>query len=179
MAKTQKVKDNMGKSEGESSEEKKPFKKEEKIENLIRIMSTDIPSSKNVWVGLSKIKGVSFAMSNAICSKLNLDKKRKIESLSKEEIDKISEFVKDPQLPNFMKNRRFDFESGETKHLSVTDLDLTKEFDIKRLKKIRSYKGIRHSRGLPVRGQRTKSNFRKGGRNRVVGVKTKKGKVGK
>ncbi|MAG07300.1 30S ribosomal protein S13 [Candidatus Pacearchaeota archaeon] len=179
MAKTQKVKDNMGKPGDEGSEEKKPFKKEEKMENLIRIMSTDIPSSKNVWVGLSKIKGVSFAMSNAICSKLKLDKKRKIESLSKEEIDMISEFIRDPQLPNFMKNRRFDFESGETKHLSVTDLDLTKEFDIKRLKKIRSYKGIRHSRGLPVRGQRTKSNFRKGGRNRVVGVKTKKGKVGK
>ena len=50
----------------------------------------------------------------------------------------------------------------------------TKEFDIKRMKKMRSYKGIRHASGLPVRGQRTKSHFRKKGKNKAVGVsKTK------
>ena len=59
-----------------------------------------------------------------------------------------------------MKNRRLDIETGKTSHLYGADLEITKEFDIKRLKKIKSYKGIRHSFRLPVRGQRTKSHFR-------------------
>ena len=46
-------------------------------------------------------------------------------------------------------------------HLINTDLDLSKDGDIKRMKKVKSYKGLRHTWGLPVRGQRTRSNFRK------------------
>jgi small subunit ribosomal protein S13 len=171
MAKTQKVK--QPKTE-EKSEEKKPFKKEEKSENLIRIMQTDIPGSKNIYGGLTRIKGVSFALSNAICKNLNLKKTKKVEDLSQEEIDKIGEFIRNPKIPSFMKNRQNDFESGETKHLSTTELDLQKEFDLKRLKKIKSRRGNRHGRGLPVRGQRTKSHFRKKGKNKVVGVKGKR-----
>ena len=148
--------------------------KQEKREELIRILAVDIPGSKNLYGGLTRIKGVSFSVSNAICKILKLDKKRKIISLTSEEIEKISQTVKEPKLPEFLKNRRNDFESGETKHLSSTDLDFTKEFDIKRLKKIKSYKGVRHSFGLPVRGQRTKSHFRKKGRNKAIGVKKKK-----
>ncbi len=178
MAKTQKVKDKGYKTpEKKAVEEKK--RPVERVENLIRIMSTDIPASRNIYAGLTKIKGVSFAMSNAVCHILKLNKNRKIESLSEEEIDKITEAIQNPKIADFMKNRRFDFDSGETKHLSLTDLDLRKEFDIKRLKKIKSYRGIRHSRGLPTRGQRTKSNFRKKGKNKAIGVKTKKtGKKG-
>lgn len=148
--------------------------KEEKTEFLVRILHTDIPGNKNVYAGLTRIKGVSFSMANAVCHILKIDKNRKIESLSKEEIDIISEAIKNPQVPLFMKNRRKDFDDGEDKHLSTNELDLTKEFDIKRLMKMKSYKGIRHSRGLPVRGQRTKSHFRKKGRNKAVGVKVKK-----
>ena len=156
-------------------EEKKPKpQKEEKVETLIRILQTDIPGSKNIYVGLTRIKGVSFSMSNAICYLLDMDKKKKIEELSKEEIDKISEMIKNPKVPVFMKNRRKDFSDGQDVHLSTTELDLTKEFDIKRLMKIKAYRGTRHSRGLPSRGQRTKSHFRKKGRNKAVGVKTKK-----
>jgi len=71
-----------------------------------------------------------------------------------------------------MKNRRSDPETGEEKHLVGTDLDMKKDFDIRRMKKIRSYRGIRHTSGLPVRGQRTRSNFRKKGQ--AVAVKRKK-----
>jgi small subunit ribosomal protein S13 len=158
-------------------EEKKPQKqqnKEDKSEFLIRILHTDIPGTKNVYSGLTRIKGVSFSMSNAICHILEIDKKRKIESLSKQEIDIISEMIKNPEVPTFMKNRRKDFDEGVDRHLSTNELDLRKEFDIKRLMKIKCYKGNRHSRGLPVRGQRTKSHFRKKGKNKAVGVKTKK-----
>ena len=161
----EKIKPNIEKRENPKQQ------KQERGEDLIRILSTDIPGSKNIYVGLTKIKGVSFSLSNAICYKLNIDKLKKIESLTPQEIDKISEAIKNPDIPNFMKNRRFDFEDGTSKHLTTTELDLTKEFDIKRLKKIKSYKGMRHSRGLPVRGQRTKSHFRKKGKHKVVGVK--------
>jgi small subunit ribosomal protein S13 len=154
---------------------KKHEREKERNEILVRIMSTDINGERNIYAGLTRIKGVSFAMSNAVCYILKLDKRRKISSLTKEEIEKISETIKNPKVPTFLLNRRFDYESGEDKHLNTNALDLQKEFDIKRLKKIKSYKGIRHSRGLPVRGQRTKSHFRKKGRNKSVGVQKKAG----
>ncbi|MFA6452695.1 MAG: 30S ribosomal protein S13 [Candidatus Pacearchaeota archaeon] len=122
----------------------------EKTEVLVRIMSTDIPGSRNVYVGLTRIKGISFAISNAICHLTKISKSKKIVELTKEEIEKISETVKNLKIPEYMLNRRNDFDSGSTKHLITTELDLKKEFDIKRLKKIKSYKGVRHSRGLPV-----------------------------
>jgi len=152
----------------------KEEKNQGKEETLVRIMATDIPGNKSVYAGLTKIKGVSWSFSNAICKVLNIDKKTKIKELSEKEIDNISEFIKNPKIPVFILNRRKDFESGKNKHLVGADLDLQKEFDIKRLRKIKSYKGIRHILGLPVRGQRTKAHFRKG---RAVGVK--KGKIRK
>jgi len=171
MAKTQKIKDNIPE---ENKPDSKHAKKPEQREALVRILTADIPGSKNIYSGLTRIKGISFAMSNAICNILKLDKNRRVETLSKEEIDKISQAIKTIEIPDFMKNRRFDFDTGENKHLLTTELELRKDFDIKRLGKIKSYKGIRHSRGLPVRGQRTRSHFRKGGKHKAVGVKKKK-----
>jgi len=162
------------KQEIEQKTEMKPIKKEDKNETIIRIMHTDIPGRKNVYVGLSRIKGISFSMANAICKILKLDRRKKVQELSGEEIKTISEMVENPKVPNFLKNRRKDFDSGEDKHLVTTNLELRKEFDIKRLRKIRAYRGMRHALGLPSRGQRTKSHFRKKGKNRVVGVKKKK-----
>lgn len=158
-------------------EKKKPEeRKKEEASNIVRILQTDIPADKQIYVGLTKIKGVSWSFSIALCNKLSIDKRRKIESLNAEEIKKIEDFIKNPKLPAFLLNRRKDFDSGENMHLIGSDLDLRKEFDIKRLKKIRSYRGLRHALGQPVRGQRTRSHFRKKGKS--VGV-LKKAKVGK
>lgn len=154
-------------------EQSKQDKEDER--KIMRIMSTDVPGNKNLYAGLAKIKGVSWGFSNALCKSLKLDKKRKFSSLKDDEIKKISEFIKNPKLPAWLVNRRRDRDSGNDMHLSGSDLDLRKEFDIKRLKKIRSYRGLRHSLGQPTRGQRTRSHFRK---NKSVGV-IKKGKVGK
>lgn len=152
-------------------------KPEERIyEKIIRIMQTDIDGGKQIYVGLTKIKGVSWSLANAICNKLGLNKKKKISSLSNEEIKKIEEFIQNPQVPGFLMNRRKDLDSGKDMHVLGSDLDLRKEFDIKRLKKIKSYKGLRHALGQPVRGQRTRSHFRKKGKS--VGV-IKKAKIGK
>jgi len=143
-------------------------------EKIVRILSKDIEGNMKIYPGLTKIRGVSWSLSNATCNILNIDRNRKIGSLTGEEIKKISDFIKNPSVPSFILNRKKDFESGEDKHLTGSDLELQKEFDIKRLKKIRSYKGYRHSSGMPVRGQRTRGHFRKN-RKKSSGIK-KKGK---
>lgn len=142
-------------------------------ERIVRILAKDIEGKMTVYSGLTKIKGISWGLSNAICNLLGIDKRRKISSLSEEEIEKISNFVKKAkEIPTNLLNRRKDFESGEDKHLVGSDLELQKEFDIKRLKKIKSYRGFRHMSGLPLRGQRTKSNFRRN-RRKGSGIKKK------
>jgi small subunit ribosomal protein S13 len=145
------------------------FKKED--ERMVRILSTDIEGRMKIFPGLTKIKGISWSFSNAVCKVLKIDKDRKIGSLNDGEIKQILEFVKNPKVPKFALNRRVDFETGEDKHLMGVDLELQNEFDIKRLKKIKSYKGLRHAIKLPLRGQRTRGNFRK---NRAKGVGIKK-----
>lgn len=141
-------------------------------ERIVRILSKDIEGKFKIYVGLTKIKGVSWALANAICKVLKIDKGRKIGSLSKEEIEMIEEFIKHPKMPEYLFNRKIDIGTGENKHLTGSDLELQKEFDISRLKKIKSYKGYRHAIGLPVRGQKTKSHFRKN-KKKGVGIKKK------
>jgi len=128
---------------------------------LVRILWKDLRGDKKLMAGLTGIKGISWTFANAVCKTLNIDENKKIQDLSKGEMVKLEEFAKNPSVPAFLKNRQKDFDDGEDKHLSGTDLKLRNEFDVKRLRKIRSYRGTRHMLGLPVRGQRTKANFRK------------------
>jgi len=148
------------------------MEKEKHEERIVRILSKDIEGKMKVYPGLTKVKGVSWTISNAICILLGIKKTKKIGSLTEEEIKKISDFMKNPPLPKHVLNRREDFETGEDKHLIGSDLELKKEFDIKRLKKIKSYRGFRHMAGLPLRGQKTKSNFRTN-RRKGAGIKKK------
>ena len=112
-------------------------------------------------------------LSNAICKILKIDKKRKVGSLTEAEIKTIIDFIKNPKIPSYLLNRRKDFETGEDKHLTGSDLDLRKDFDIKRLKKIKNYRGLRHVSGLPTRGQRTRGHFRPN-KMKGAGIKKKK-----
>ncbi|MBU0894604.1 MAG: 30S ribosomal protein S13 [Nanoarchaeota archaeon] len=141
-------------------------------DRVVRILSKDIEGKMKIYPGLAKIKGISWALSNAICKILKINKNRKIGSLKDEEIKKIVEFLKNPGIPKYLVNRQKDFEDGENKHLVGSDLELRTDFDIKRLKKIKSYRGYRHMAGLPTRGQRTRSNFRKN-RKKATGIKKK------
>lgn len=140
---------------------------------IVRIVATDIPSTSTLYSGLTRIKGVSWSIANAICHMLNIERTKKMSSLTEQEIEKITNFLKNPNLPSFMMNRRRDIATGSDKHLIKTDLDLQREFDIRNMKKIRSYRGWRHALGQPVRGQRTKSHFRRG---RAIGVQRAKAK---
>ena len=155
------------------TEKKKYEKKEHDDVNLIRMLGKDIRGDKQLFAGLTQIKGISWTFANAVCKILKLDKKKKIQDISPEEMVKIEEFIKNPEIPGFLKNRQNDFEDGEDKHLVGVDLKLRKEFDVKRLKKIKSYKGVRHSANLPVRGQRTRANFRKNRKQSVAAGKKK------
>jgi len=172
----------------EIKKEQKPEQKQEKKKALIinkeaatgriiRILQTDIPGNKTLYAGLTRIKGVSWAIANALCILHKLDKKRKIETLSKEEIIVIENALKNTKFPKFLINRRNDFATGEYSHLIGSDLELAEELDIKRLKKIRSFRGLRHATGQPTRGQSTKSHFRVN-RKKGVGMKLKKPTVG-
>lgn len=156
----------------DKAEKKAQFlESQESHEVLIRIAGYDIPGSKQLYPGLTRIKGVSWVMSNATCLKLGFPRTKRISELSKDEIKQIEQFISHPDIADFQKNRRSDVETGETRHFIGTDLDMKKDLDIRRMKKIRSYKGVRHTAGQPVRGQRTRSHFRK--RGGAVGVKRK------
>lgn len=133
---------------------------EDRSETIVRISGYDIPGSKKIFVGLTYIKGISWALANAVCLKLAISRDKKIVELSKPEIQKVEDFLNKMPVPDHMKNRRNDPETGESKHYLGTNLDMRKEFDIKRLKEIKSYRGIRHASKLPSRGQRTRSHFR-------------------
>lgn len=150
---------------------KKKEKDVKQGEDLIRILSTDISSNSTVYSGLTKIKGVGWSLSKAICNHFDIEEEKRVGDISEEERDEIAEFIKNPEVPAFIKNRERDLETGEDQHLIGSDLELREEFDVKRLKKIRSYRGWRHSVNRPVRGQRTKGNFRS---KTTLGVKKTK-----
>ena len=142
----------------------------EKIKQIIRVANTDIDGNKKLYSGLRKIKGFSFMFSNAICNSLGLDKKKPIGTLTEEEIKKIEGMVANPNLPKWLLNRPKDYDTNQDRHVVSGQLNLVKSFDIKRLQEIKSNRGLRHAWGLPLRGQRTRSNFRKG---KSVGVSKK------
>jgi len=157
----------------EQKEQKfKPEKKE--LASIVRILQTDIPGNKRLLAGLTYIKGVSWTISNATCKILQLDPMTRVSELTEAQVTKITQFLLNPTLPDYLMNRRKDFETGKTRHLITNELDIKKEFDIRRLKKIRSYRGLRHALGQPTRGQRTRSHFRAKGKQKAAGVKKKK-----
>jgi small subunit ribosomal protein S13 len=139
-------------------------KTKEESFNIVRIYGTDIKDSLSIFYGLAKIKGISYLFSNAVCCVLGLDKRKKISSLSDEQIEKIEEYLENPKnknLPDWLLNHRFDPETGKDLHFAGKDLDFVEIKTRRRATKLKTYKGQRLRLGLPLRGQRTKSNFRK------------------
>lgn len=136
---------------------------------IIRLFNVDIDSSMNIAHALMQIRGIGFGISNAICNTLLLNKNTRLGELKPEQIKEIEHAIADISnyAPAWLLNRRKDPETGENLHLVTNDLSFRQEMDIKIMKKIKCYKGIRHAQGLPARGQRTKAHFRKG---RAVGV---------
>lgn len=139
-------------------------KAQDSFKHIVRIANTDLPGNKKILYTLRKIKGVGFMFANVACNVSGVSHEKKTGDLDEDEIRKLDSVIREPvkfNIPCWMFNRRKDYETGEDKHIILGNIKFITDNDIKRLKKIKSYRGIRHALGLPVRGQRTKSNFRR------------------
>lgn len=147
----------------------------QEIKHFVRVLNTDLEGKKPLAQALTKIYGIGHNFASIICNITKIPKNKLTGTLSKEEVNLIEKTVKETEIPKWLYNRQKDFTTGKYEQLTTSDLKLRKEFDIKRLRKLKCYTGMRHSYNLPVRGQRTRAHFRKG---RAVGV-AKKPKRGK
>ncbi len=132
---------------------------------VIRIAGTDIDGTKRLMYGLLRIKGVGFMFANAVARAAGLDPYMRCGYLTDEEIKKIEDVLANPAeygIPGWLFNRRKDLKTGKDLHLIGTDVTLAQKEDIKRLKRIKCWRGIRHALGLKVRGQKTRTTGRKG-----------------
>ena len=115
------------------------FKMEER--HMARIAGVDLPRDKRVEIGLTYIYGIGRTSSNRILAEAGVNPDTRVRDLTSEEVKKISEVIDATQMVE-------------------GDLRREIQLNIKRLKEIGCYRGIRHRKGLPVRGQKTKTNAR-------------------
>src|SRR5256884_1252918 len=140
---------------------------------ILRFMGTDIDGTKKVAYGLGKIRGVGPNLAFAVVRAAKINPEARMGALSDGELSRVEDVIKDPLkhgIPPRMVNRRKDIETGRDMHLVGADLALKIKSDIDLMKDIKSWKGVRHSLGLKVRGQRTRTTGRSG---KAVGVKKK------
>ncbi len=121
---------------------------------MARIAGVDLPRDKRVEIGLTYIYGIGRTSSNRILSDAGVDPNTRVRDLTDEEVKKIASVIEETQTVE-------------------GDLRRQTAMDIKRLMEIGCYRGIRHRKGLPVRGQKTKTNARtrKGPRRTVANKK--------
>lgn len=123
---------------------------------MARIAGIDLPRDKRVEIGLTYIYGIGKPTSQEIVAKCGINPETRIRDLTDEEVAKLREII-------------------EKEHKVEGDLRREISLNIKRLMEIGCYRGVRHRRGLPVRGQRTKTNARtRKGPSKTVGAKHKK-----
>ena len=149
---------------------------QEEIREIVRLLSTDLDGRKKIKNSLRQIKGISFSMANAVCKKAGIDPNMLTGKLTDEQIKKLEEVIKNPikfGIPAYLLNFRKHPKTGEDLHFVGADLEIETRQIIADMKKLGSYRGLRHRLGLPVRGQRTRTGFRKKG---TVGVVKKKKK---
>ena len=108
---------------------------------MARIAGVNIPDNKRIEIALTYIYGIGLTLSQRILAKAKVDPNTRVNKLSNEEVNKLREIV-------------------EKEYRVEGELRQEKMMNIKRLKDIGSYRGIRHTKRLPVRGQRTKTNTR-------------------
>ena len=142
---------------------------DEEIRYFVRIGQTDLDGTKSVERALTEMKGIGRRTARVIADRADVDRTATFGALDEDIIDDVVEAVEsfDETVPDWLVNRRNDFYSGESSHLTGSEVELTRDEDINRMRMIRSYRGVRHERGQKVRGQRTKSTGRTEG---TIGV---------
>jgi small subunit ribosomal protein S13 len=124
---------------------------------MARIAGVNLPNGKRLEIGLTAIYGIGQSTAQKICDDLGLDRNEKVKDLTDDEVTKLRAYI----------DQNLEVEG---------DLRRERSQAIKRLSEIGCYRGVRHRRGLPVRGQRTKTNARtRKGPKKTVG-RGKKGK---
>ena len=126
---------------------------------MARIAGVNLPNQKRLEIGLTYIYGIGQPTARQICAALGLDPNEKVRDLTDDEVNKLRGYI-------------------DTEVQVEGDLRRERSQAIKRLSEIGAYRGIRHRRGLPVRGQKTKTNARtrKGPKRMSVAGKKKAGK---
>jgi len=123
---------------------------------MARIAGVDLPPQKRIWIGLTAIYGIGQPRARHLCAKANVEETKKIKDLTEEEINRLRQAI-------------------ESEGRVEGDLRKEVQMNIRRLIEIQCYRGLRHRRNLPVRGQRTHTNARtrKGPRKGAVAAKKK------
>jgi small subunit ribosomal protein S13 len=123
---------------------------------MARIAGVDIPREKRVIVGLTYIHGIGPTSASRVLGAANVPADTRVRDLTDDEVNRLREIV----------DRQYKVEGDLRREVSL---------NVKRLMEIGSYRGLRHRRNLPVRGQRTKTNARqRRGSKKTVGVRRKK-----
>ena len=141
---------------------------------IIRIANSDVSGEERLASALTSIRGIGPRISNAIVQKLKLNPNKLAGKLDDKNVVDIENAIMNlnDYVPDWLLNRQKDYDTGEDIHPVSVELKMTHDEDLNRMKKVKSYKGIRHASGHKVRGQRTYSNGRKG---LALGVSRKKG----
>ena len=141
--------------------------------HLVRLAGVVVPGTMTIPKALRKINGIGPRIAESILLPLGFAADMKVGNLKEPEILEIEKKLENINtlLPPWMLNRRRDFATGVDFHKLGPELDMTRREDINREKKIKTYRGMRHILGQPVRGQRTRSSFRTG---TTLGVSRKK-----
>ena len=131
---------------------------------IIRIANSDVSGEERLVNALTSIRGIGPRISNAIVQKLKLDPNKLAGKLDDKSVVDIENAIMNlnDYVPDWLLNRQKDYDTGEDIHPVSVELKMTHDEDLNRMKKVKSYKGIRHASGHKVRGQRTYSNGRKG-----------------
>ena len=141
---------------------------------IIRIANSDVSGEERLANALTSIRGIGPRISNAIIQKLKLNPNKLAGKLDDKNVVDIENAIMNlnDYVPDWLLNRQKDYDTGKDIHPVSVELKMTHDEDLNRMKKVKSYKGIRHASGHKVRGQRTYSNGRKG---LALGVSRKKG----
>jgi len=123
---------------------------------MARIAGVDLPPQKRLWIGLTSIYGIGQARAQSLCKKAQVDHFKKVKDITEEEVNRLRQAI-------------------ESEGRVEGDLRKEMQMNIRRLIEIQCYRGLRHRRNLPVRGQRTHTNARtrKGPRKGAVAAKKK------
>ena len=120
---------------------------------MARIVGVDIPRNKKISFSLCYIHGIGLSTALKICEKAKVDTAKRVQELTEKQISKVREIISSLEINV----------EGELRSFNA--------MNIKRLKDVGAYKGIRHRKGLPANGQRTKTNSRtRKGKKRTIGL---------